>query len=358
MKKKLNKQLYRFMHRELKNNVNRGIINDSQVDDMMTFYEEGYGLSFIRVIATVGAVLIGLGFILFIANHWDAMGRIVKVLIILAGIGGALFTSYKLEKNYPKTSEAFLYLATIIFGAGIFLIEQIFNINDPRMFAVLIWTTGSLGMALLYKKTLLFVFAQFLGLVYVTSTFDNFVLIEGLLIVAAYYYVNSHFKFSKLNTLLSNAIALILVLNVLFYFNVDGFINAIVFLVIGLGLYYIEHNLNRDIFKFTGLVAIGAGGFALSFKYLWEQVWFIDNGNVYSLVFGILFVVYLLSLVEKRQIVPLIFTCVMIFRYYFDQLYDFLPKSMFFIIGGAMLLAFGFYIERYRSGGIENEKHS
>lgn len=358
MKKKLNKQVYRFINRELDSHKNRGIITENQVDDMMTFYEEGFGLSFIRVIVTLGAVLIGLGFILFIASNWDDMSRLVKVLVILAGIGGSLFTAYKIEPDYPKTSEAFLYLATIIFGAGIFLVEQTFNINDPHMYNILIWTAGSLGMAYLFNKTLLFVFAQALGLIYITATFDNFILIEGIIMVAGFYYLNKHFRFSKLNTLVTNAITLLLLLNVLFYYDVDGIYNSFVYLGVGLALYYVKHDLNRDIFKFTGLIALGAGGFALSFKYLWEQLPFINNGDAYSIVFGILFVIYLLSLVEKRQIVPLIFTCIMIFRYYFDTLYDFLPRSMFFVVGGAMLLGFGFYIERYRKGGFENEKLS
>lgn len=358
MRKKLSKQIYRFLHREFDEHRNRGIITQEQVDDMMTYYQEGYGLSFIRVVSTVGATLIGLGVILFIASNWEDMARWAKVLIILVGIGASFFTSYKLEKEYPKTSEAFLYLTVLVFGAGIFLIQQIFNISDPNLIAFLLWCVGALGVGYLFNKTLLFVFAQGLGLIYITANFDNNIIIVGLLLVAGFYYVNQFFRYKKLNTFITTGIALIYLLNVLFYFEVDGIYNAFIYLAIGLAMYYIKHDLNRDVFKLVGLINIGIGGFALSFKYLWEQLPFINNGNLFSISFGIIFIIYLLSLVEKRQIIPLIWTCVMIIRYYFDQLYDFLPKSLFFIIGGAIILGFAFYIERFRKGGFENEKLS
>ena len=85
-------------------------------------------------------------------------------------------------------------------------------------------------------------------------------------------------------------------------------------------MYYLKHDLNRNVFKITGLITIGIGGFALSFNELWEQLPFIGKGDVFSISFGILFVIYLLSLVEKRQIIPLVWTCVMITIYYFDSL--------------------------------------
>jgi len=358
MKKKLNKQLYGFLHREFESQKNRGIISQNQVDDMMTFYQEGYGLSFIRVLVSIGAMLLGLGVILFLASNWDDMSRFFKILIILVGIASSLFTSYRLEKPYPKTSEAFILLSTLLFGAGIFLIQQMFNIYDPNLIAFLLWAVGTLGMGLLFKKTLLFIMSQGLGLIYITANFENNIIVFGLLLTIGYYYVNQFFKLNKFTIFVTNGFALLYLLNVLYFFEVDGIYNSFIYLVIGLVLYYAKHNYNRDVFKFTGLITIGIGGFALSFKYLWEQLPFITNGDIYSITFGILFVIYLLSLVEKRQIVPLIWTCVMIIRYYFDQLYDFLPKSMFFIIGGAIILGFGYYIERFRKGGFEDERLS
>lgn len=357
--KKLNKPVYRFFKKELESHKHRGTITQTQLDDMMAFYEEGYGISFIRVLVTIGAILLGLGVILFIASNWDDMSRFLKVLVIITGIGSSLFTSYRLEKNYPKTSEAFLYLTVLLYGAGIFLIQQTFNISDQYFMAFLIWAIGALGMAYIYEKTLLFIFAQVLVFSYFTANVDKFIIPIGLIFIGLFYYLNKYFKFQKVNTFLTTGLTMMfLLLNVLFYYEVDGIYNSFIYLGIGLAFYYIKHDLNRDVFKFMGLITIGIGGFALSFKYLWEQLPFISNGNIYSIVFGILFIIYLLSLVEKRQIIPLLWICVMIIRYYFDQLYDLLPKSLFFIIGGAMILGFGYYIERFRKGGFEDEKLS
>jgi uncharacterized membrane protein len=356
--KKLNRPIYRLFDRELQSHVNKGIINKDQKDDMMAFYQEGFGLSFIRVLVTVGAIILGLGIILFIASNWDDMSRFFKILIIVSGIAASLFTSFKLEKDYPKTGEAFLYLSTILYGSGIFLIQQMYNISDPQTYAFLLWGMGSLGMAMLFKKTLLFIFAQALALLFLSVNFENNIIIIGILTSAAFYYTNKFFKFKQFNTFVTNSFVLLFILNVLYFFDVDGIYNSFIFLGLGLLMYYLKHDLNLEVFKITGLITIGIGGFALSFNELWEQLPFIQNGDIYSISFGILFIVYLLSLVEKKQIIPLVWTCIMITRYYFDSLYDFLPKSLFFIIGGAMLLGFGYYIERFRKGGLEDEKLS
>lgn len=65
----------------------------------------------------------------------------------------------------------------------------------------------------------------------------------------------------------------------------------------------------------------------------------------------------LLAYVRQGSLTALVFVCATILRFYFDTFFDFMPKSFFFIIGGLMLLGFGFYFERMRSrkGGLLNE---
>ncbi len=359
MKKKLSRSSYKFLLSELSGHRDRDIITQQQLEDMMTFYEEDAGLNFIRILVTIGSLLIGLGILSFIASNWQYMGKSLKVIVIIAALGISIFTSFKLEKSYPKTSKAFLYLSALIYGAGIFLMEQIFNISGELPQAFLLWTLGVVPMALILKEKILFIFAHILAMIYINGSFNENILVYGVILVTLFYVGNKYFNYSKLSTFFNNAVALNVVLYALNYFEVEGIYIGITFLIIGLLMYYLKHELNIDIFRLQGLIVIGISGYALTFHRIWEQLKFIQDGNTIAVGFGIVLIVYLLSLVRQRLLTPLIFTCILILRYYFDTLYDFMPKSLFFIIGGLILLGFGHYFERIRRhrGGDLNEKN-
>jgi hypothetical protein len=141
---------------------------------------------------------------------------------------------------------------------------------------------------------------------------------------------------------------------------VKGLYVAIIFFIVGLIMYYFKHNLNHDVFRLEGIIVLGISGLFLTSKHIWEDISFIKDGDIIAICFGILLLLYLLSLVKKGLLTPLLFTCALILRYYFDTLYDFMPKSLFFIIGGVILLGFGYYFERLRKvqGGVIDEKNS
>ncbi|XMB65849.1 DUF2157 domain-containing protein [Mycoplasmatota bacterium zrk1] len=348
MKKRLSRFNYRFLVRELKSQKEKGIISKQQVDDIMTYYEEGLGLNFIKVLVTIGSILLGLGVLSFIASNWDYMSKLIKVITIIIALGVSMFSSYKLEKKYPKTSESLLYLSALIYGAGIFLMEQIFNYAGDYSRAFLLWTIGIIVISILFKNIILILFAHILALIYLNSNFNDNVIISSLLLITAFYAGNKYFSFNKIITFFTTVFSLNFILYLLDFVDVEPTYIALIFIVIGLGMYYIKHDLNLDVVKLIGILLIGVSGFILTFEGTWSQLAYIDRPDVVAVTVGISLIVYLLSLVRKRQITPLIFTCILILRYYFDTLYDFMPKSLFFIIGGLILLGFGYYIERFR----------
>ncbi|XMB86207.1 DUF2157 domain-containing protein [Mycoplasmatota bacterium WC44] len=348
MKKKLSRFNYRFLLRELNSQKEKGIVTKQQVDDMMTYYEEGIGLNFIRVILTIGSILIGLGVLSFIASNWDEMSKLLKVITIVTALGVSMFSSYKLEKNNPKTSESLLYLSALIYGAGIFLMEQIFNFGGDYSQSFLLWTIGVLVMGILFRNIILVLFAHILGVIYINSSFNENIIISSLILITVFFGGNKYFNFNKIITFFTTVFSLNIILYLLNYIDIDPTYIAMIFLLIGLALYYIRHNLNLDVIRLIGIIVVGLSGFMLTFEFAWEDLTYIPRPDVIAITFGISLIVYLLSLVRKRQIVPLLFTCILILRYYFDTMYDFMPKSMFFIIGGFILVGFGFYIERFR----------
>ena len=103
----------------------------------------------VTILAILGAVLLGLGVILFFASNWDGIPRAVKLSLLLIGIPTTYIIGYWLRyrRGYPRVGVAALFLAALFYGAGVHLVAQAYNVpvNDPRLF--LFWFLGVLPLA-------------------------------------------------------------------------------------------------------------------------------------------------------------------------------------------------------------------
>jgi uncharacterized membrane protein len=243
-----------------------------------------------------------------------------------------------------------LYLGVLIFGAGIFLVGQIFNFGGDFTNAFLLWGMGIFPLALLFKDKIIFIFTHILFLVYLNGYFQLYDMPYWIvIIIPMLYYINIHLNNSKVGTLFTN----ILLLNTIGYllnkYNVEGLVIAFVFLGLGLLMSYIPFKVNRSIFKLEGAITFGISGLFLTSHHIWDNFSVFGDGTFISVVFSVIFVVFLLLQTKKGSLVALVFICATICRYYFDTFYDFMPKSIFFLLGGLILLAFGTYFERLRN---------
>jgi uncharacterized membrane protein len=103
----------------------------------------------IRIIVTIGALLVGVGIFSFIAANWQEMTKIIKVLIIVIAMIASYTGGWFLREkwHYEKTGEALLLLGAIIYGAGIFLIAQMFHIRGNWPDGFILWMIGTIVMA-------------------------------------------------------------------------------------------------------------------------------------------------------------------------------------------------------------------
>ena len=355
MKKKISKYLFRFLSEALTDAADKNIISSQQEKDILTFYEERRGLDFIRVLVSIGSILIGLGVLLFIAGNWEVISNPIKVLIIVSFLAASMVSSFLTAEKRPITSQALLYLSVLIFGAGLFLINLAYNFNVEAYTINFVWALGALLLSSVYKDTILFVFAHFLAFLFLTLGFDETIYIQGLILLVIFFAGNYYFNYRKLITFGSLILLNVFVLYILVDLDVMDVYIAGIFFALGLLFYYFKHQINFDIFQFFGIVLMGASGFAWSFREIWQDFDFITNGSWISIPLSLAIVIYMFTLVSKRQITPLIVIAAFILRYYFDTLYDFLPRSLFFIIGGFLVLGMGYYIERFRRVEVEDE---
>jgi uncharacterized membrane protein len=128
-----------------------GLVDEALARRILARYpvaaERGWG----RVIfSAIGAILVGLGVILFFAYNWQDLPKAAKLALVFGALalthGAALGVARR-----PGASRALVeglhVLGTMLFGAGIWLVAQIYHIDEHYPNAFLVWSLGALAMA-------------------------------------------------------------------------------------------------------------------------------------------------------------------------------------------------------------------
>lgn len=141
--------------------LREGIIEPRQRDSIMALYPEipesdntVIPSRLISTLSILGALLLGAGIILFFSANWSAVPKWGKISLIFAGMLSSYGTGYYLyhdKGNYPKVGASLILLGSIIFGSGIFLIAQAYNVSAHSPLGILMWGVGVLPVAYAVK---------------------------------------------------------------------------------------------------------------------------------------------------------------------------------------------------------------
>ena len=110
-----------------------------------------------RALAIAGAITLGLGIILFFAANWSDIPKFGRLAILLVFLVAFLVAGYVLRivrGSRPALGHAFLFVASMLFGASIFLVAQMYHwdVSSPRPF--LVWAAGALAIAVVGRADL------------------------------------------------------------------------------------------------------------------------------------------------------------------------------------------------------------
>ncbi len=151
----------------------------------------------ISIVLLIGAVLVGAGIFSFIAANWQEMTRALKLGIIVASMLAAYVAGWYLKERLSmvRTGNALILLGSIIFGAGIFLIGQIFNVRANWPDGFILWMLGIIPLAFALQLYSLFSLALVVGVVGLAghpfgifdafSSYNRFLLTSSFLLLAA-----------------------------------------------------------------------------------------------------------------------------------------------------------------------------
>lgn len=122
------------------------------------------GPNIVAVLAILGVVLLGFAVISFVAANWAAMGKLLRMGLILCLMWSAYgIAAYALKRNLMVYAHAFGLLGAVVFGGAIMLIAQSFNIQAHYPTGVLLWFFGAYSTALIIRSNAILVFASLLA---------------------------------------------------------------------------------------------------------------------------------------------------------------------------------------------------
>ena len=139
------------------------IVSDQQAERIAGLYagagelaEQGRSRA-VFILMSAAATLVGLAAMLLVGYNWDALSRGIKLALVLGTIGLTYAAAFSLRyrRNAGGLSETVFFLGCLFYGAGIWLVAQIFHINSHYPDGVWWWALGVLPVALCLETRLL-----------------------------------------------------------------------------------------------------------------------------------------------------------------------------------------------------------
>ncbi|MCH7493253.1 DUF2157 domain-containing protein [bacterium] len=166
------RRLPQSLERELDAWVVEEILSPEQAGRIRARYKPTPGGGFVGALFAFGAVLIGLGIILAIAANWQGLAGGAKLAVVVAFV--AAFNAMGFHFRYgkggrPGLGDALLLMGAFAYGAGIWLVAQVFHFPLGTPVAMLAWALGVLLAAWALASHPLLVLASALSIAWLVS---------------------------------------------------------------------------------------------------------------------------------------------------------------------------------------------
>ena len=389
------------LSRESETWVAEGIVTAEQAAAIRARYddpnEERRG-SATTALAVIGGITLGVGVIGFVAANWDGMShgaRLALLTLALAGSYAAGFHFRDRTRSRPRVGEALYLLGVLLFGASLFLVGQMYNVQAHDPLGLLLWAAGAIATALVVRSrpiavTAVLVFTAWVGFEFGVALDDQQRDTWAAFFVVAFGYGGALYAFATaLQERIGNH-----------WFARSGFLEAgrgVGLPVAATGLFVLTFAEAADELDFAGdslagaalvgvvllealafvaagLLALGRrpsdryeGGFLLvALTTMVVALVAGGNGDAYAVVFNVLFaalalgIIYAGYLSDEAWLVNLgvAFVAVDLVARYFDFFWSALPQSLGMIGAGLLVLGIAYVLERQRKHLLERMAES
>jgi uncharacterized membrane protein len=340
------------------------------------------------VLGSLGAILIGAGVVMVFARNWWEIPMALRLGLILLLIVGAYALGDQLalrRKTSPVIGAALLFLATLFFGAGVFLVGQMYHVQVEWAHGLLVWGFAVLPLAYVLKSAPILaeaVLALSLWVFFVSvqaaeglgdgqNAVFGIVLLLGLALYGLGQAHQARWPEKRLYLPLLVMGAPLIMFSLYFLtFNLrdDEYATAagswplpllpVVLGFIALGTLLLDLFRNSDSVPTAPytigldalLIALGALGFSLAFGFAPHSS--LGAQGLYNLLFLAASLLFIAAGTECRQLGLVNFGLgafgLLVITRYFDWFWGLAPGALAFIVGGLVLLGLAFGLERAR----------
>jgi len=371
-KRAIRSSKFNFLMRELEFWKEASLITQEQLIDIKAHYDVS-GSYFSMALVNLGAVLLGAALLSYIAANWMEFSRVTKISLILLAYVCSVFSAWLVDKKSPILSRSLLLLSSFAYGGGIFLIAQIFHEGGHYTTALLLWIAGITPACALFKDrqqlsliqiiSIVYLFGIFMDVHYSFRSLDRslFIVLDyfkwQVALVAGLWALWFHTK-GRINYNLNVLITICLIFLILHIWAIRESEIILYLFCLGAILGFIPRGWNEDI-NVWGVALVGICGLIMTNPSFWRYRYddflyyvfmsFPSLIGVLSYDFlavssGILTCTLMTLFMFKGSNLAVFFFCAVILRYFFDKIYDFIPKSITFAAGGIILVAVGLLI--------------
>jgi len=374
-----------------------GIITEDQAVAILAYYSDYlpsgrpqiYG-RMSTILALMGAVLVGVGILLFVGANWQAIPLVARFALlcttVIACNGIGYFLLY--SRGYSRLGEAVFLLGGIAFGAGIFLGAQVYSYDIEAPPLVLWWSAGVIPIAYIAKLRSL----MYLGLGLFVIAFIWFMAIRDSDVESATAFAavvvalgSSLFAVGTLHRLVGGifirfswiyaGFGTALVIVTLYLLSFEDFLDSdfrdlvnenylwnfgpIAFLSLLSLLCWIPFLVRADGENVLRRIAILdavtiLGGIAVATIAYWSGL--IGNSVIFAAIFNLSLIGYIITIIvagvtERKNYfinLGLLFFGLLVITRYVDLMWGMLDGALLFITAGVLLLLVGFFLERTR----------
>jgi uncharacterized membrane protein len=295
MKRRISSYHFSVLKKELLYLEERGELAPSQAEKLLEHYEvidrqkaqeqkPVNPLNFIHIISMIGAVLIGLGVLSFVASNWSAMSDMGKFVLLLVTLILSYLGAWWMEVRKPNTSKALYYIGAFLYGAEIFYIGQMFHLGGELGTALMAWAVGILPLAFYRKDLILYGAAYGLFYLSIELTFmleDSLPSLWMVIILPLLFFVNRYITVMKSYLLIANFFLLYQFIEMRFVFGHEDLWFWMIPIILGL------FALNKYVFPKESYLLVA--NFILVYQFA-EQLLFVRGIDqiYYALGFGAL----------------------------------------------------------------------